>query len=277
MKNDNLIDRGGELEQLSTQQLDHMLQAELQKEDADPTEVRAILKVLEEREKNMPTQMDDVDQLAWQKYQSRVKEDSDKPVKKQKWILRAACIAAVLCVLSVAVSYNVEAESFWGRIVRWTDSILEIFSPEAPSSEEEVYSFRTNHPGLQQVYDAVTGLGVTEPVVPMWLPEGYELVFCEKMNSTNKMTLLAGFQSGKKVINYNVAVYSEGVANQYQKDEAEKKVVDIDSVSHHIVRNIDTWVVVWTKENIECSISIDCQEDELYKVLRSIYDKEEAS
>ena len=143
MKNDNLTDREEELEQLSTQQLDHMLQAKLQKEDADPTEVRAILKVLEEREKNMPTQMDDVDQLAWQKYQSRVKEDSDKPIKKQKWILRAACIAAVLCVLSVAVSYNVEAESFWGRIVRWTDSILEIFSPEAPSSEEEITPLTT--------------------------------------------------------------------------------------------------------------------------------------
>ena len=277
MKNDNLTDREEELEQLSTQQLDHMLQAKLQKEDADPTEVRAILKVLEEREKNMPTQMDDVDQLAWQKYQSRVKEDSDKPIKKQKWILRAACIAAVLCVLSVAVSYNVEAESFWGRIVRWTDSILEIFSPEAPSSEEEVYSFRTNHPGLQQVYDAVTGLGVTEPVVPMWLPEGYELVFCQEINTKNKTTLMAGFQNDEKMISYNVAVYSEGVANQYQKDEAEKKVVDIDSVSHYIVRNYDFWVAVWTKENIECSISIDCQEDELYKVLRSIYDKEEAS
>lgn len=277
MKNDNLTDREEELEQLSTQQLDNMLQAKLQKEDADPTEVRAILKVLEEREKNMPTQMDDVDQLAWQKYQSRVKEDSDKPVKKQKWILRAACIAAVLCVLSVAVSYNVEAESFWGRIVRWTDSILEIFSPEAPSSEEEVYSFRTNHPGLQQVYDAVTGLGVTEPVVPMWLPEGYTLAFCEKFNTENKTTLVAVFETGEKMINYNVAIYSEGVPNKYQKDESEMKSIEIQGVSHHTVRNINTWVVVWTKENIECSISIDCQEDELYKVLRSIYDKEEAS
>ena len=52
------------------------------------------------------------------------------------------------------------------------------FSPDEPTQAIEEYEFRTEHPGLQEVYDAVAGLGVTEPVVPMWIPEGYTLFMC---------------------------------------------------------------------------------------------------
>ena len=43
-------------------------------------------------------------------------------------------------------------------------------------NEQPEYVFETDHPGLQQIYDAVVEMGVTEPVVPMWVPEGYDLV-----------------------------------------------------------------------------------------------------
>lgn len=270
-------DRQEELEKLSTQQLDQMLQAQLQQEDADPAEVKRILGVLKEREKDMPAEIGDTERLAWQRYKAREKEGADKPARKRSRILRVACIAAIFCVLTVAAAYEVEAEGIWGRLVRWTDSVIEFFSPDHASGGQKEYEFRTDHPGLQQVYDTVTELGVAEPVVPMWLPEGYALAFCKEMNSDNKTTVTAFFQNGDKVINYNLAAYSENVLNQYQKDETELKLVEFGGINHYIVRNTDTWVAVWTKDNIECSISVDCQEDELYKILRSVYDKEEAT
>lgn len=261
------------LRQLSTEQLDSMLHTELQKEDADPAEVRAILKVLEEREEDTPAQADDDDDIqAWRLYQSWVKEKSDRKVKQRNRILRAACIATVLCALSIAVVHDVEADTIWGRIARWTDSIIAFIDPDDPSVVEEEYTFRTEHPGLQQVYDSVTTLGVTDPVVPMWLPEGYELDFCQEMNTSNKTTVAAFFRNGESVINFNVAVYSKVVSNRHQKDETEVKLVEIQGVAHYITRNNSAWVAVWGKEKIECSLSIECQEDEIYRILRSIYD-----
>lgn len=270
-------DRQEELEKLSTQQLDQMLQAQLQQEDADPAEVKRILGVLKEREKDMPVEIGDTERLAWQRYKAREKECVDKPARKRSRILRVACIAAIFCVLTVAAAYEVEAEGLWGRLVRWTDSVIEFFSPDHASGGQKEYEFRTDHPGLQQVYDTVTELGVEEPVVPMWLPEGYALIFCQDMITDNQKTLMTAFQNGEKVINYNVSVCSEGVLSQYQKDETELKLVEFGDVNHYIVKNNDKWVAVWTKDNIECSISVDCQEDELYKILRSVYDKEEAT
>lgn len=276
MHSDNITDRHGELEKLPTQQLDQMLQAELQKEDADPAEAIAILTVLREREKHMPAEIGDNEKQAWRRYRAREKEGADKPAKKPNWVLRIASVAAVFCVLIIAIAYHVEAEGFWDRLARWTDSVIEFFSPEHSSGWQQSYEFRTDHPGLQQVYDTAVEIGITEPVVPMWLPEGYTAVSCKEMTSDNKTTVTAYFQNEDKVINYNLAVYSKGVPNQYQKDKTDTTVFEIEGISHYILRNTDAWVTVWTKENIECSISVDCQKDELYKILRSIYDKEDA-
>lgn len=264
------------LEERSTQQLDQMLQETLEKEDADPAQVKKILAVLKEREKDMPVTVSDREKLAWQRYQAREKEAASKGARKWSMVLRVAGIAVALVVLLVSVSTQAQAETFWERLVRWTDSVISFFSPDYAGEEQQPYEFRTNHPGLQQIYDTVTGVGVTDPVVPMWLPEGYTLLYCQDMKSTNKTTVVAILQNGDKVINYNVAVYSEGVNNQYQKDETAVKMFECFEISHYIVRNNNKWVTVWARDKIECSISIDSQEDELYKILRSIYDKEEA-
>lgn len=275
MQSGDLASRRGELELLSTKQLDWMLQVELQKPEGDPDEVRLILAVLKEREKTAPIQPDDRESPTWKKYLSRMGQTTDKPAKQSARILRAACMVAVLCLLLAAASGTAEAETFWARLVRWSDSVIEFFSPDNSGGGDQEYVFKTDHPGLQQVYDTVVKLGITEPVVPMWLPEGYELISCKEMSTKKKTTLTAYFQSGEKIINYNIGVYSENVMNKYQKNDADVTVIEIEGIDFYIVRNTDAWVAVWVKENIECSISVDCQEDEFYKILRSIYDKEE--
>lgn len=275
MRNGNMIGHCGELEQLSTEELDRMLHAELHKEDADPEEVRSILAVLKAREE-APIEPDAAAQQAWEKYRMRTKVRSAGLFKRGGWLLRVAVAGIVLSVLLVGFSTQVEADVFWNRIARWTDSVIEFFTPGSGGRQDE-YVFQTEHPGLQQVYDTVSGLGITQPVVPMWIPEGYELAGCKEMATKNKTTVVALFRNGEDLINYNIILYTEDAPNQYQKGEAAVKVFELEEISHYVVKNNALWVAVWTKDNIECSISINCQEEELYKILRSIYDKEEIS
>ena len=42
-------------------------------------------------------------------------------------------------------------------------------------------------------------------------------------------------------------------------------------MNFYITQNNDSWVAVWTKENIECFLTLDCQEDTLRRILGSIY------
>lgn len=273
MSDNKIMDLQSMLEQMETVQLDEMLRSELQKEQPDAYAVQLILAVLQEREKGYPVEIDPGIEQAWQEYIGKTSGKAKGPVRSV--LLKVASFAVILAVLFLAMPQQVEAESIWERLIRWTDSVFELFSPDDRSAEAAEYVFQTDNPGLRQVYDAVVELGVTDPVVPMWLPEGYELVECKKSISPAKTYIFATFENGNSPIVIKIDLYKTSISNEYYKDKTSIDVVEMAGTIHNIMMNNDTWVVVWIRDNIECSISIDCQEDMLYQILRSIYTMED--
>ena len=63
--------------------------------------------------------------------------------------------------------------------------------------------------------------------------------------------------------------------DSFEKDEFHVKTKEIEGTQFTIVSNNDTWTAVWSKDNIECFITADCQEEEFYRILKSIYLMEE--
>ena len=71
-------------------------------------------------------------------------------------------------------------------------------------------------------------------------------------------------------------MYSKIVTNEYNKDMPQSETVEIAGKIHNVIHNENLWVSVWTKENIECTITVDCQEDVFLRILKSIYTMEDA-
>lgn len=260
------------LEQLSTPELDAMLRAELEKEPPDRYAVQLILKVLREREADYPIESNEQIDRAWKKYQD---ETAQTAPKSGTTFLKVASTLIVVGALLFALPQEANAGSFFDRIAAWTDSIFELFSPGDDSREQKEYVFRTDHPGLQELYDTVTELGVTVPVVPMWLDLKYELVDC-KVTETPVVTYLsATYSNGENEIIYELNLYSDNIDREYHKNEPDVKKHESNGVIHNIMQNEESWVVVWTRANLECSIFIDCREETLRKILDSIYALEE--
>lgn len=266
-------------EQLSTEKLDELLDAELHRETPDENAIRMIFSILRERDKDLPREVTPQIQAAWEKYQDKTEELDRKetqPRQIRNWVVRAASIAAVLVVLlMVVVPKQADAESFWEVLQRWTAEIVEFFGAGDNDHRMESYQFTTDNSGLQQVYDAVVELGVTEPVVPMWLPESGEAIECKTVTTPVKTALMARLPYGDDEIVYKLDIYNSDVSHTYHGDGTEIKEYIRDETVFNIMRNNEAWVVFWTKDNIECSIFIDCQEDDLYKILKSIYTMED--
>lgn len=269
MSDNRIMYLQGMLEQLETSQLDEMLRAELQKEQPDAHAVQMILAVLEEREKDYPVEIDPGIEQAWQEYIGKTAVVSKR--SRSSLLLKVASFAVILAILFVTMPQRVEAESIWERLIRWTDSVFELFSPDDRSEEPVEYVFQTDNPGLQQVYDAVVELGVTDPVVPMWLPEGYELVELKTTSSPVKEHLYALFYDGNNEACFSLCYYNQTTDKKYYKDDSIVKTYERAGVEFNIIRNNELWSAIWIKEKIECSILIDCQEDILYRILQSIY------
>lgn len=269
MKNDKLIYFRSVMEQMTTEQLDELLHEELNKESPNGEMVRQALKVLEEREKDIPIEITPEIEAAWENYKGDLEIPLDKPVWQRSRSLKVASLTAVLLVVLVVLSRPAAAKGFFDRLISWTDSLFLLLSPGDDS--QEAYVFKTDNPGLQEVYDAVVGIGITDPVVPMWLPEGYKLIACKVTDTSVGKGVSAELDNGSDSFVLRIFLYLDNVPSKYQKDEVEVKTIECGGMVHTIVENNGIWTIVWTKENVECFIYVDCQEETLYKILGSIY------
>ena len=272
MRQSNPTNPGDELRRLSTGQLDELLRKELRKDPVNGATVRLILEILEQREEGQSRPAGSAALAAWEKYRA----DRDTPVKPgRNRFLRVAAVIVVILTLFLLVPQKADARGLFNRIARWTDSVFELFSPGDTRVRPSEYVFETDHPGLQQVHDTLAELGITEPVVPMWLPEGYELTECEVIKTPPNTHLIATFLNADTSVVLKVSIYLTNAPSIYYKDDTSHSTYEFNGITHSIIRNQDRWVIVWTRDNLECSIFVDCREEDLYRLLRSIYKMED--
>ena len=260
-------------QQLSTEELDQILQAELEKEYPDEEVVLPILHELEEREKDIPVEKTPEVLEILEKLRKH-ETPSKQSIHKRRWLAGIAAAAAIIFFVIMSVPATAQAESLFDILFRWTSGVFEFFTPEQDASNPPVdVVFETDNPGLQQLYDKVTELGVTELVVPMWLPEGF--VLSELKNST----IPGGGKVFGKLENGNDAILityriSTDISPKVEKEETGVEVFEAGEVSHFMVENNNNFSVTWTVNGVECVINADIQKEDIYSIIMSIYRSE---
>ena len=279
MQKNNISSVQDLFEQMTTEELRELLDKELHSETVNDDAIRLIMGILRERNKTAVTQVPPQTLKAWEKY----REDTDKiyaPARRtaqiRRWIARSAAAAAVLLLfLLPVVPQEAGAESLWETLTRWTSEVMEFFGYRDNEDRLVSYEFKTDNPGLQKVYDKAVELGVTVPVVPMWLPEGYELVECTVLEYPVKTRLHSRFTDSKGEILFHFDIYVSEVSRKYQKDETAVEVIESGGIIHRVISNINTKTVVWEQSNADCTLVINSQEDSLYRIINSIYVSED--
>ena len=256
--------------EVPTPELDKLLQLELQKEEPNEEVVLGIMRVLQEREAQKTVEVTEDIQDAWERYREKAAKPK-KSSRKQVWLVRVAA-AAVIGIVILAMPRTVGAESLLDAFFRWTESIFEFFTPEQDATKPSFeYVFKTDNPGLQQVYDKVTELGATEPVVPMWLPKGFELTELKSIRMSDGDKVYAFFRSNSRSIalSYRISV---GIrAFEYEKEGSGVEAYEASEVCHFIMDNGENISVTWTVDGVECCITTDLEKEKVYKLIDSIY------
>lgn len=261
-----------QIEQLSTQQLKEMLYEELDRQQPEGDLVRQLMAELKARSKPVDARQPAIqaavqkfkaDEAAWQKrYRWQ---------KGKKWLAGTLAAAALLCVVLLAAPNAANAESIWARLAKWSETVFAFFGCE---DDQSGYTYVTDHPGLQQVYDAVTELGITQPVVPTWLPEEYELTELKVSQQPTKEQVHAKFSTKETEIVYTTSVRNKYATTQYSKDAKDVQTYENGGIIHYILRNGDRITAIWDIEDIECSVCVEIQEEVLYQIIDSIYETE---
>ena len=260
-----------DLEELPSAQLRTMLNGEMQKAVPDDDLVISILHILEDREPEVSDSGSEKEKAAWKLFQKRVRARKRSRLRRNTGLMRAAIVALAVCLLISAMPQQAEADNWWQRLTRWTDDFFGFVREEEEPLLPETYEFRTDSPGLQQVYDAAVELGITIPTVPMWLPQEYELASLAVVENPIKKYICAQFLNDGKECVLQINVLSGEASKDYFKNNADVKKHESGGVIHNLVQNMERWAVTWTEDNIECAFTIDCSEETLHEIIDSIY------
>ena len=274
MKNDNGIFSRENLNNLPAERLDQLLHEELNREPPDGARVRLLLDVIRERDKMPPRELTAEAAAAWERYCTD-SESARKtaPARKNRFV-RAAAILVMVCMLFAVVPRTVQAGGLFDWLTQWAEDFLQLTSPAEEAPREQDYVFRTEHPGLQQVYDELTALGVTERVVPMWLPGEQELSSIKKVDANNLAYIVAEFadiDSGTLETILQYRIYTQNTPSEYPRDAVESKKYEVNGMEYRIIENDGRWAAVGVTDNIEFCLSVDCEEPDIYRVIDSIY------
>lgn len=267
------------LEQQSTEVLQEMLNRELQADPVNGDSVRLILSVLRSRTPTPSPEMSREVSEALERYQALVDQQDTQHLRAKKGtklLIRTLSTAAVfVLVLAFLLPQEAEAGSIWKRLTRWTEEIVEFFTPQDNEHRIVEYEFKTEHPGLQEVHDAAVEMGVPERFIPMWFPDKSILLDCKTVVSRSRSRLISHFSHGENEISFIVDKYNNNVPRQFEKDNSEVIQYEVHDTTFFIMQNNGIWCTIWFQDNIECSLAIDCPEDILYRILNSIYSMEE--
>lgn len=254
-----------DLEKLTDEQLEALLHQELEKDCKDDALILALLRMLEDREGQI--QPPDVE-AAWQTFEERyhapVTTEAASKKKTYRWLGTVAAVLAVVLTMTFVAPKVAGEENIFTLIARWTQDLFSFGDPE------EEYVFKTDHPGLQAIYNAVVEQGLTDPAVPMWVPEGYELTELKVTPSPDGSYIYAKLISADNYISLTYEPCRESLENMYPKDNEDAEIFDTADTIHYIVHNDGAIIAAWIIDGIECAV-VTNQPDILKKVIHSIY------
>lgn len=316
LKKKNRVDYS-KYDEMGTEALEEILRLDFQMSEEAESDIDAILyisEVIARREKNPP----DVG-AAWEQFNTKYRPyvtdgrslydfgdedgapgtvsnnsavESDSRIYgvaplRRRWrgtrrLVRLAVIAAIMAAFLVVTSATAYALGFdlWGTIAQWTKDTFSFVSTSsedgAPNPNRVQNLADREYDSLQ---DALEAYGVKEPLVPMWLPDGFvtEMITVDETSYSKCTVFYTCYKNNERLLAITIYMHEDSNDTNYtmwQKDDAEVDTIIINGQTFYIMSNTGRQCAVWANGPFECSISGDITPDELEKTIESIYTNE---
>lgn len=306
-------------DKMSTESLEELLRldAELSEgEDSDIDEILYISEVIARREEERSPgrfQGTGVD-AAWDIFQTKYRpystdgrslydfdddepdrakaadSDAPSPPRKKHFFLggkrrfhRLVSFAAAVLMLFGLMTVTAYSMGFdlWGVIAQWSQDTFTFVPASKVSGTDNSYSGSTpidaEYADLQTALDAY---GITEPLAPTWVPEGFiiEAVGIDEDIVSMVNTFHVSYICDERWIIVHINMHqtaSDAIYWAWEKDDINVIETQIEGCTFYIMENAGRQCAVWSNGPFECSITGDITSEELYKVIKSIFVRNE--
>lgn len=200
-------------------------------------------------------------------------EDENARIKGNKhivwrhWLRYGINTAAALLIFLVVGTATAVAFGYnpWQLIASWTDEIF-WFEQETASPTAE----------LQQT---LLDNGIDLPLVPKWLPQGYEQEDHYVRESTTRTEIYYLYrrtvEDDKESLGVSIKYHAlDGkFTSNYEKNSVEVITYTVNDIDHYITYNNNCRTIVWQNANAECLIKGQFNVEEAKQMIDSIYEE----
>lgn len=294
------LNKYAHLDQLSTQELREILQADIDSpESGDDEAIMYIVEVMKKRERKDPSHdpSSDLDRC-WNEFQTLYhtpegagrslyptgeQEHNARPVVRRpgrrvrRIILAAAVLVLLVATLAVPVAGHASILEMLGV---WTEEQFTIqgsdAGPGGATKDFEGAQIFENTVG-DELRAVLAEHGITENVVPRWMPEGVviagDVLIQESVASPDEQFFVL-YSDGTHFISITIINHVGGIESRiYEKAVDSPDTYLAGNIEHYIFNNTNSIGAVWYVDNLECSIDTTLSQQDLEKVLNSIYEE----
>ena len=196
-----------------------------------------------------------------------------------KAVLRAACAALAAIAVTAVVSVSARAAGYdiWGAVATWTSERFTFTRvTEAPSvPPAETPADGAEYADLAEALDAY---GITERLIPTWLPSGYDLTGVEVTNWAEEQTTFYAEYIDREYLPLEITVIRHQSADPdyavHKTDSSGVRVYTRGGTDHYIMGGLGRRSVTWLNGCFECTIRGELTDAEIERMIDSIYEPE---
>lgn len=283
-----------EYDAMTTAELNEILYRDANKKSEDESDGELILHILEivtEREKdNIEWDTDSAWKDFKEHYLPYVNDDSVLPVKKKglirtaktgranrlkgkrSWKAYAQAAAAMLVIMLIVGSATAYARGndFWSRAARWAGGVFRFeYTGTVPETNEEENA--TDYATLPKVLELD---GISEKLVPTWIPEEYSEVSVEVVRNEVQTVYSASYASDDQMMMMiTVTELKRPEFGQMEIDEGGVIEYEKNGIIHYILTNMGACNATWGVGPYQCAIYSCLEANDLKKMIDSIYEE----
>lgn len=265
-----------ELRSENTQALLDRLEAEMDKEEIEDIDlIDAITTLLDERAPVPVTQESPEESLRKFRAEYAPLLDSDFESKKARLVRRRVAqivLAACLCITMLFAVASACGVNLIAEFLEWRAETFVLRGRGSGQMELE----QTPEGEYASMEEAVAAYGITDPVVPTWIPKGFKVQYVRAKEQLYSVNLSAAYSSNSKEIRIKIYINN---AEDDSAIHAEHSVQDPIPYEHNgteflLAENNKQWQASWTMGNCVCSINGDLTEREIKQMIDSIFTEE---
>lgn len=190
------------------------------------------------------------------------------PKKKNRAFAKVAGIAAAIAIVIFAAGCLIptaNGSNLWSAFARWTRETFGL-NPVAESAH------RAYPEELAELHKLLNDYEIpAEGLLPVYIPEGYEAVATDCVETEFDTMFLCQLQNDSDIIFLSYLISNDDSGKPiYEKNDSDPEQVTINGQLYYIVQNVDLYSAIWQVHNVEASIQNVRSHDELLKIINSI-------